>query len=266
MVAAVALGTTALTVLPLPAALAVNIVAQALIGRQQLALFLMLHDGAHESLAQSQILNDVMTTVLLGTPLSIDEKRYKEGHPDHHKKYGGSLDPGHAFHEALAVAEWPRDTWRSYIKGLLSRLPKAMRFYREEHTSSVWTVARFVLWHLCFIVLPLTALTTLGTAFMVWLAYWALPMIIVLPVLRLINETDSHIYDLGDTEFDTSVANTGWFARMLTHCYHDLWHPIHHVWPHVPYYRHRRLHTFLRERYTEYRNRLRERIKVLHIP
>jgi hypothetical protein len=82
----------------------------------------------------------------------------------------------------------------------------------------------------------------------------------------MINETDAHVYNLGSTEFDSSVANEGVVARLLTHPYHDVLHHVHHTWPSVPYYRHRRLHAFLRLSDADYRHRYMRRHRVLQDP
>lgn len=259
------MGAYAWTELPWPAALAVYGIVHVFIARQLLALFLMLHDGAHGNLARSKRVNDCLTVALLGTPLSIDVKRYRAGHTGHHTAYGSAADPGLVFHETLAVAAWPRTTLRSYSQGLLRRLPQVLRFYRAEHLGSMPTVARFIGWHL-LLMLPVAVLTTPGATVMLWLAFWGLPMAVAFPVLRLINETDAHVYHLGSTEFETSVVNEGIVARVLTHPYHDVLHHVHHTWPQVPYYRHRRLHTFLRLHDTDYRTRYMQRRKVLQDP
>jgi fatty acid desaturase len=266
IIIAVAIGAYAWATFPRPAALLVYGIVHVCIARQLLALFLMLHDGAHGNLTRAKVANDRLTAILLGAPLSIEVKRYREGHKGHHTEYGSPADPGRVFHELLAVESWPRTTLWAYLSGLLIRLPLVLRLYSAEHTASLRTVAFFVLWHLLVVMLPLAVLLTPGTALALWLAFWALPMAVTFPTLRVINETDAHVYNLGSTEFDSSVANEGAVARWLTHPYHDVLHHVHHIWPSVPYYRHQRLHAFLRLNDADYRNRYRHRRKVLQNP
>src|SRR4030095_10350531 len=55
-----------------------------LIGRQQLALAILMHDGAHGRLFASPLLNDAIGQVLTGAPLFFSQDSYRKFHLKHH--------------------------------------------------------------------------------------------------------------------------------------------------------------------------------------
>ncbi|HDR9585286.1 fatty acid desaturase family protein [Burkholderia stabilis] len=67
--------------------------AAIVIARSQLALAVMMHEGAHGSLARSRRINDVLGQVFAAGPLWLSLRTYRAGHLKHHRAPMQADDP-----------------------------------------------------------------------------------------------------------------------------------------------------------------------------
>ena len=173
---------------------------------------------------------------------------YGQGHNlPHHKGYGSPSDPDLARYQAHGIEDWNRSAWGPYVHGLVVRLPRYVGSYYRAIGSTPRVVATFLGFHGAFFILPLAVLFTPGLALAWWGSFWLMAMLGPLQVLRLIAESEEHVYWRGETEFDTTVTNLGWLHRWLIHPYQDGYHLLHHLFPSIPEFRHKRFHQRLCE-------------------
>lgn len=76
----------------------------------------------------------------------------------------------------------------------------------------------------------------------------------VLPVIRYIAEMAEHDYMLSDTELGSTFNNLSFIDRWLFHPAADGYHLLHHFYPAIPFWNHKKAHKYLMERDCKYRN------------
>lgn len=208
--------------------------------------------------------NDFMTNLLAGSPVGIDVKNYAKSHNGpHHGRYGSSFDPDRRRSEVNGYETWNRTALGPYIIGLASRLPLYMTdFYKTVGSTDRSTLIRFAIFHITVFMFPISTLFGVTSAAAIWIVYWLIPMMGPLQVIRLIAESNEHVYEQGNSEFATTVTNIGWLHRWLFHPYYDGYHLIHHMFPTIPQFLHKKVHAILCNVDKDYRSRhlIRDRV------
>jgi len=105
------------------------------------------------------------------------------------------------------------------------------------------TVVRFVSWHLV-LVLVMTAAIGVKFTIIAWVLGWAIPCLVVLPILRFIGEIEEHQYPVV-TLLDSTNTNMGFFQSAILHPHGDGYHTLHHIYPTIPFFRIARAHRAL---------------------
>lgn len=237
-------------VLALPAGMGLAL----LITRQQRALENVVHFGSHLNFSRHHRANDILVNGLAAWPMLSDVKTYRTFHQAHHGHYGGHGDPCRERFERMGVSEIDLSTTWSLSLAVLRWLPGYVREYYRDVGSKARQVAAFVAWHgAATLVLGSVFSLTTGLALTV---IWLSVMFVVLPVVRSIAEVGEHDYDRGDTEFDTTYSNLGFWDHALLHPAGDAWHVLHHLYPTIPWWRQRQAHAFLMQHDLQYRNAL----------
>ena len=249
IVAASAVGAYSWVWLPLPVAGAVHLLILVVNARYIRALELLVHDGGHKNWWRaSPVWNHRLTNWLAGSWVCSDVTAYAQGHNGfHHGGYGSPVDPDLARYNALGIEDWDRSALSPFVKGLLIRLPRYIGSYYRAIGATPRTLATFFGFHSIFCLLPLAVLSTPAMALALWGGFWGLAMSGPLQVIRLIGEAEEHVYRRGQTEFDTTVTNVGWLHHWLIHPYQDGYHLLHHLFPAIPEFRHKRFHRLLCE-------------------
>ena len=92
------------------------------------------------------------------------------------------------------------------------------------------TALKALLWHVIVFVVPTAVVLGPVRAIIVWIVYWFVPMLMILPIVRFVGESGKHTYDDPDdppsTIFDATVSNVGWLHRLLFHPAGDAWHTL----------------------------------------
>ncbi|MDQ3979141.1 MAG: hypothetical protein M3314_06260, partial [Actinomycetota bacterium] len=65
--------------------------------------------------------------------------------------------------------------------------------------------------------------------------------------IRMIGEAGEHRYAAGDTVFNATISNLGWWHRWVIHPHGDGHHTLHHLWSSVPHHQIHRMHEALTE-------------------
>ena len=246
--AASAIGAYAWWVLPLPVALVLYGIVAVFNARQIRVLELMVHDGSHRNfMRSSKRWNTWLTNWGAAYWVGQEVGRYWDSHKAHHPPtFGSAEDPDLQRYKKHGIETWDRSALIPFVKGLMARLPGYVGEYYRTVGSTPTVLVTSLACHGAFYILPLSVVLTPGLALALWGGFWLLPMSGPLQVIRLIAEGEMHVYTRGETEFDATVNNVGW-RHWLVHPYWDAWHIIHHLFPSVPQWRHKKLHKRLCE-------------------
>lgn len=245
--------------------LTLYIVACVFIARQQRGLELMVHDASHRAWDRSNPgRNDRLANLLVAYPVLSTMAGYWRSHAVHHGQYGSHLDPCRRRFAKMGLGHLDLSTRGKIMKAVLRWLPSyTAEYYKEVGSASLEVWVRFVAWHLMAIVGPTAVIlvavfghgieTGVEMAIGAWAAFWLIPTLTALTVLRSIAEAEEHDYERGNTEFDTTYTNLGWWQWILFHPKNDAYHLVHHMFPQIPERVHHKVHALLAEHDPKYR-------------
>lgn len=253
---------------------AVTVPLLGLIARGQRGLECMVHDASHSAVHQSKrkpadvaaiveaqsldgerkeeaTLNDTVTDLVAAIPVMSTVKSFRESHMRHHKRFGvpspealgaskgGNIgaeayDPDLERYRTLGLTGLNWSSPSRLLIGIARRLPRySVDWFRTIGSGKV-TLARWAVWHLT--AFSLLMVTTSAATALVATVLVVASLLFALPVLRIIGEAQEHDYDAGDTQFQTTISNTG-FINTFLHPHGDAHHAEHHVFPKVPGHR-----------------------------
>jgi fatty acid desaturase len=240
-----------------------------IIARQQRGLELMVHDASHRTwYSRSLNVNNFAANLFVGFPVLTRVERYWQSHRVHHGTYGTHQDPCRRRFQKMGISNIDLSTRWNVIRAVLRWLPQYnMTYYREIGGLSLSQWISFWTWHSVVFIAPISigcwaggvvggGVSAIALAFVIWIAFWMIPAIAILPVLRSIAETEEHDYDLGETEFETTFTNIGWLHKALIHPKNDSYHLVHHMFPSIPERVHHKVHRLLMQYDPQYRSAL----------
>ena len=237
-----------------------------LLGAQQHALFILLHDAAHYRLFANRTLNDGVGR-LFGSLTGISMCTYRVVHRLHHNHLFGPQDPDVALNSG-----YPRG--KAYLfKKLLTDLSglTAIKTYRYffgapskndrsaaalrplDDTSPLLRAAaqrdsRTIA--VVQIVLPLLIFTLGGWEWLKWyLLLWIVPLVTVIQAILRLRAICEHGASPDETSPLTAARTNlvGPLARLLLFPHHVNYHIEHHLYPAVPHYHLLALHRVLQK-------------------
>ena len=244
------------------------VVVAVFIARQQRGLELMVHDASHMAWFRAQPkLNNFLANLLVAYPVLSSVEAYWKSHRIHHGQFGSHIDPCRQRFDKMGLATVDLSTKWKIAKAVLKWLPEYNRAYYEEIGSlSLLIWVHFFAWHCAIFMIPTYFLLwgAIGmdffqastTSVFLWFAFWMIPTTLPLPVLRSIAESEEHDYSKGETEFETTFTNSGFWQRFLFHPKNDAYHLVHHMFPNIPERRHSKIHHLLIKHDAKYRNSL----------
>ena len=242
------------------------------IGVQQHAMFILVHESAHYRLFRSRNLNDVVGRTF-GMAGGVSMCTYRVIHRLHHNNLYTEEDPDTAIHggyprgvgylwKKLAEDLVGFNAWKTlaYFFGAPAINAATHRAARplDDTSETLRTSARRDRWAVLgfHLYAPMLALTLGGWhALALYLVLWPLPILTVLqPILRLraIAEHGA-VTDLSSpltaARCNRTVGSFGnWLGRALIFPHHVNYHLEHHLYPAVPHYRLPALHRMLQEK------------------
>lgn len=241
---AAALSAAAAEMFPVEVGSMLYLIAALVIARQQRALECMTHEGSHHNFSRSQKgLNDLLCNLMASYAVFSEVSAFRDSHEQHHRNFGGPTDPDLARHRELDAAGIDRESFFGFVRSVVERLPAYWwGWWRAIGTDCIEILICAILWHLVVLVIPLIAIFgVMGPVY--WLMYWFMPMVFVLPVIRLIGEMAEHDYpddnddDPTASEMSVTWSNLGWLHRWLIHPRGDGFHVEHHHQPSIPGWR-----------------------------
>jgi fatty acid desaturase len=221
----------------------------------------LVHDAAHFNWARKrQKLNDVVAGLLVATPVFQSIAAYRKSHMFHHQNFDTFSDPCRnrsAMVRHIVIARVAR------LKKYLPRLFSLNREYYEALFSGTnrWLPLWFVVWHATVFIFPAWLITGhILLALGLWLLFWVVPFVLVLPVIRAVAESEEHAYFDTGTEVEITYTHTDLVGRWVVHQAGDAYHAAHHLACTVPAYRMARLHAVLKEHSRNYLKSLERRV------
>lgn len=206
-------------------------------GRAMRGLECLVHEASHFNLSRNRPLNDRLADYLCAWPVLSQVAKYRRSHLVHHRSFGHATDPDRIRHERLELAKLDRsNTWR-FAPGIMARLLPYIPGWWWAIGVDLGTVVHFFFWHTFCFLLPSTLFLGLESALSLWILTWALPVFVVLPILRFVGEAAEHDYgDIRDAQviFKSTWSNIGWLHRWVFHPHNDGFHAVHHLYPSVP--------------------------------
>lgn len=251
----------------LPPLLAVLVHGSALLvtARCQRGLENLAHEGSHYNWTRRRRLNDFLADGLVALPVASRVKLYRSGHALHHRRFGTADDPDLQRYAALRLEELDRNSFWPFVLAVAQRLPAYTSSWWKSVGTAWHTAVGSVMWHSCLFVPMWIVLGSQASIFM-W-GTWMTAFCTVLPVLRLVAESNEHVYSEARTVFDATVTNLGICNRLIVHPHNDGFHTVHHLWPRVPHHQVANLHASLWALDPNgYGGRLRYRTKLLQRP
>ena len=205
-------------------------------------VFLLVHEGTHHLISARSGVNRAIS-VLLGIPLFMSFTAYKVTHIRHHQFLGDARDPDdyRNYTESKAVLwllHFTRLLCASYLY-LLSVPLVAMR-------HSLPAAKRQIIQEYLFLAAVYVALFSLIPFH--WLLHaWLIPTVFVNFLINVRGLTQHSVTDVDD-QFVASRSIQS--HRIVAFLYmNENYHLEHHLYPNVPFYNLRELHTILAERW-----------------
>ena len=230
--------------LSIPTALLVTTVIYVVQARCFRGLENLVHDGSHYNWIRSRrSANDILTNVMAAWPVFVSVREYRASHMRHHNDFGGPTDPDSIRYWQLAVNGLDRGSLLSFVVGIGWRMRGYVSSWWRAAGTNPCVVLRGMGWHLAATSAASCAFPVRQVAW-IWVAFWVLPFLTVLPFLRFVAETGKHDYNKS-TVFDATISNIGIVHRLLFHPHGDGYHVLHHLFAAVPQYRLSRLHRLL---------------------
>jgi fatty acid desaturase len=229
--------------------------AIAVIGSRQLGLSILMHDGAHGSLAKSPQLNLWLSQWLCAYPVFAETVAYREYHMKHHVYAQTKRDPDLSLSAPFPISKASmcrkilRDlTGQTGFKQRAMQLRQAMGPntmmlpQRIQHFGSQLGRQMFVN---CVLAIVHTFLV----------GWWAYPLFWLLPLLtwqqlvtRIRNIAEHALLDVdGDPLQVARTTHAGFVARLFFAPFWVNYHAEHHIFISVPCYNLPRLHSELRK-------------------
>lgn len=234
-----------------------------LLGRQQLALAIMMHDGAHGRLYKNPKANDYLGQLFTAAPLFFSQDSYRKFHLKHHcaplahndpdiSLIGGYPIPGKSFARKLL-----RDLFGvSYFKfiGYFFYKPrKAKSSAPQSEESALSGHKRLPLWYQASSVAVVNGVF-LGILWLLghpalYFIFWMLPMMTILQVLLRIRGVAEHAgYEANANQMLCSRTVLNPLQAFFFAPHQVNYHMEHHQYPSIPYFNLPEAHRLLRKR------------------
>ena len=225
----------------------VLLAAALVIARSQLALSVMMHEGAHRLLANRRWLNDAMGQLFAAGPLWLSLASYRSGHLKHHRAPMQADDPVAML---FGLGDFPMSRRRLALRllayasgiGYLTTVWRMLRGDFREALPKTKKSANQVAWELATMLLSNGLIFgLLAHAGHPWLyvGLWLLPSITLLPLAGQIRAIFEHggLPACSDQSRNArTIARPSWQTFWFgPHAVHH--HMAHHLYTRIPFYK-----------------------------
>lgn len=251
-----------------------------LMGRQQLALAIMMHDGAHGRLYKSPLYNNYLGQLFTAAPVFFSQDSYRKFHLKHHLKPLAPEDP-----DISLIGGYPI-SGKSFIRKLLRDLLGVSYFkfigyffYKARKKKAILSSSGLIggstdspiesgndkgakkdkisknmpIWYLVFSILLINSmmfgiLWYLGHPWL-YLFFWILPMMSSLQILLRIRGVAEHAgYQANENQMFCSRTVLNPLQTFFFAPHQVNYHMEHHEYPSVPYFNLPKVHQIMKER------------------
>ena len=233
------------------------LLAVAIIGSRQLGLAILMHDGAHGSLANGEKLNLFLSQWFCAYPMFAETRAYRRYHLKHHAHTQQADDPDLVLSAPFPItrASYRRKFWRD-ISGQTGYQQRKAQLLNAMGPRE-WPLAQRAknFWDKLGRQVLVNAIMFAGLAAAgVWWAYpllWLLPLITWHMVITRIRNIAEHavVPDSDDPLRNTRTTRANFLERLFIAPYYVNYHLEHHLLFYVPCYNLPRVHDILARSY-----------------
>ena len=220
------------------------LLAVAIIGSRQLGLLILMHEGAHNTLAKEAKTSMALSQWFCAYPMFAETRAYRRYHLQHHAHTQQDDDP-----DLILSAPFPitkASYRRKFLRDITGRTGFAQRKAQFLHAlgDKTWPAKQRAahFWAALGPQCVVNALLFAGLAAAgVWWAYpllWLLPMLTWMMVITRIRNIAEHavVPDSDDPLRNTRTTRAGFLARLFIAPYYVNYHLEHHLLLFVPCY------------------------------
>ncbi|MDW6091094.1 fatty acid desaturase [Vibrio rhizosphaerae] len=198
----------------------------------------LVHSGSHYCVSHNPVANDLLVNIFAGLQVAQQVKAYRLSHSMHHTYFGSDNDPCKARYE-------------NQHRPLRNMLSMTLSFYQQINANKIAVLMTVLYYTGLYALVVQTVSVEIATRLLMLVL---MAFFLVLPVIRYIAEMAEHDYALSDSEFGSTFNNLSVVDRWLFHPAADGYHLLHHLYPAIPFWQHKKAHRFLMERDEQYVN------------
>lgn len=227
--------------------------AVAIIGSRQLGLAILMHDGAHGSLAAGDRLNMWLSQWLCAYPVFAETRAYRRYHLQHHAHTQQDDDPDLVLSAPFPITK--ASYRRKFIRDIIGQTGYQQRKAQVLNAlgESTWPLARRLSHFRAKLGPQILVNAILLTGFSlagVWWAYpllWLVPLFTWMMVITRVRNIAEHavVPDSDDPLSNTRTTRAGFLERLFVAPYYVNYHLEHHLLFYVPCYNLPRVHAIL---------------------
>jgi fatty acid desaturase len=214
------------------------------IGTQQYALQIIMHDALHSRLAASKRNSDRVARLFVCYPIVNPITGFRRKHLDHHQLLGNPADPDRYYHRTDDKAT--RLGFVLFLLGVSSIWTTLRAALTRRHGRATAAVdpaaaaeARFDLWAVVATQAAIAAVLTVVGGWWAYPVLWLVPYYLGVFVAQNLRSFAEHAHPVPDAVADANRDITfaaSWIERTLFAPHHMSHHAEHHMYPAVPYY------------------------------
>jgi fatty acid desaturase len=218
-----------------------------LIATRQHALAVMSHEGAHYRLVPTKQSNTWVANLLCAYPLFFQVEVYRHSHLLHHQFTNEERDPDLRVQRGRPEWDFPMSGGKLLRlfamdllgNGAIANWKRLKRFNADPEFQKTLApeLAKSRNLRIAFYLVLITALTLLG-AWKLFLLYWVVPLLWILPsILRLRNMSEHYGLTWQNDLQGTRDVVCSWLEGWLLAPHYIRIHLVHHLYPSIPFYR-----------------------------
>ncbi|ASA57828.1 fatty acid desaturase family protein [Vibrio gazogenes] len=198
----------------------------------------LVHSGSHYCASDNHTINDLLVNIFAGIQVFQLVKAYRMSHAMHHAYFGEENDPCMA-------------RYKNQDQPFTNMVAMTFSFYKQIHANKSVILMTVLYYSGLYALIAQLASSEIAVR-LTMIALVA--FFLVLPAIRYIAEMAEHDYTLSDSELGSTFNNLSFVDRWLFHPASDGYHLLHHLYPTLPFWNHKKAHEFLMARDEKYMN------------